>query len=32
MDWDKIKEILAVIVAYFKEVFAYWYPAEDEAE
>ena len=29
MDWDKIKQVLAVLVDYFKKVFAYWYPAED---
>ena len=24
MDWEKIKDILALIVAYFKEVFAFF--------
>ena len=32
MDWDKVKAVLAEIVAYFKKVFEYFYPelAEDE--
>ncbi len=32
MDWDKIKAVLAEIVAYFKKVFEYfgYIPAEEE--
>ena len=29
MEWSTIKEILVLIVAYFKDVFAFFYPAED---
>lgn len=30
MDWDKIKQVLAVLVDYFKKVFEYFYPQDAE--
>ena len=31
MNWDQIKEILALIVAYFKDVFEFFYKKDDAA-
>lgn len=31
MDWSKIKEVLKLIVAYFKDVFEFFYKKDDVA-
>ena len=31
MNWDQVKKILALIVAYFKDVFEFFYKKDDVA-